>query len=80
MNSNLSFEMKSEEAMGQIPLGFVGPKSDIRREQERVKSMVLGKAGEINSILKVKAGTEPNSWENVNQQHPWIEALKALWA
>lgn len=37
--------------------------------QERVKSMVLGKAEEISKILKVKAGTESNSIENLKQWH-----------
>lgn len=67
--------LKSEEAMGQessksYKLRIVRQLSGVSREQERVKSMIWSKAGEINRILKVKAAIESNSLENLKQQHP----------
>lgn len=44
-------------------------KSKVSRKQERVKSMVLGKAREISRILKVKTSTESNSLENLKPCH-----------
>ena len=60
--------------MGQEPnrsykLGLLKQKSEVSREQERVKFMVLGKAGEINRILNVTAGSESSSFENLKQWH-----------
>lgn len=39
-------------------LGLIKQKSEVSREQEGVKSTVLGKTGDINRILKVIAGSE----------------------
>ena len=65
MHSNLSFEQLSTGSQKRqqlrIPLGLVGLKCDVRREQERVKSLVLGKAGEINIILKVRWVENPTA-------------------
>ena len=40
--------------------------------------MVLGKFGELSRILKVKAGTESNSLENLKPQNSWVETVKKL--
>lgn len=40
--------------------------------------MVLGKFGELSRILKVKAGTESNSLENLKPQYSWVETVKKL--
>lgn len=66
--------VRSEESMGQefnksSKLRILRQKSEVRRGQEMGKSMVLRKPGEINRILKVKAGTESNSLENLKQWH-----------
>lgn len=53
-------------------------KSKVSRKQEMVKSMVLGKAGEISRILKVKTSTESNSLENLKPWHSWVEPEKKL--
>lgn len=50
-----------QESNKYYELGLVRQKSEVSREQERVKSMVLGKAEEINRILKVKAVQNPTA-------------------
>lgn len=77
--------LKSEEPVSQesnrsYKLKLLKQKSEVSREQETVKSMVLGKAGEINRILKVMAGSESNSFKNLKLWHSWVETLKKLWA
>lgn len=59
----------SQESNRSYKLRLLKQKSEVSREQETVKSMVLGKAGEINRILKVMAGSETNSFKNLKPWH-----------
>lgn len=64
--------LKSEEDSGQefklsYKLGLIKQMSEVSRELEGIKSIVVGRSGEINRILNVAASSESNSFENLKQ-------------